>query len=1021
MLLNCHTYYSFNYGTLSPERLLDAMEGAGYSRFAVTEINHTGSAMEIMHLALKKPRLTPVIGVDFRNNNQTCYLGYAQSNQGFLHLNQFLTQHLHQGMDFPARPPQLEEVVFVYPFRIGLPSKLRPDEYIGLKPQDLTRWSLSKPSHPESRWVALKTVSFLRPPGFQTHRALRAIGENELLARLHPSQTADPSDFLLPAKALKNTYKDHGFLLKNTEKLLASCSIAFDFNANQNKSTYTGSSAQDHDLLDQLCQEGIGYRFSNPGPKIYQRVQMELDLIKRLNFASYFLLNWDMVRYAQSKNYYYVGRGSGANSMVAYVLRITDVNPIDLDLYFERFINPYRSSPPDFDIDFNWTDRDDVTRYLFETHGYDHVALLGTYSTYKHKAAYRELGKVFGLPADEIADLQYKVRQYSNEKGQLSSQVISSQFDQVEERVHQFARVITGFPSHLSVHSSGILITEKPLSAFSATFMPPKGFATTQFDMYIAEDAGLYKFDVLSQRGLGKIKDTVQLIQENRGEEVDPHAIEKFKSDAKVKQLLRVGDCTGCFYIESPAMRSLLTKLRAEDYNRLVAASSIIRPGVSQSGMMHEYIRRFQEPDRAKWARNQLPELYDLLEDTFGVMVYQEDVLKVAHYFAGLSLAEADVLRRGMSWKFRERNDFDLIKERFIANCLEKGYPREKVDEIWKQIESFGNYAFAKGHSASYAVESFQALYLKAHYPIEYMVATVNNGGGFYRPELYLHEAKRHGAKLELPCVNQSEAGCSVRGEVVFIGLGFVHEVSHELIKSILKNRMEKGDFKDLPDFIKRVNPGLEQTCTLIRVGCFRFTGKAKKALLWDAHFILRKQPKPSTTDDLFEMEVKEHKLPPLWKHPLEDAYDEMELLGFTISESPFMLVDRSGLPRISSEDFEALDGKGIDLIGYLIHRKVTSTYKKERMNFGTFIGLDGNWIDTIHWPKNAKAYPFTGPGVYRIKGKLTNDYGFYAIEVSWMKRVPNRNILDENQKIMPHTQLISQRRQGGTRGGIKE
>ena len=428
-----------------------------------------------------------------------------------------------------------------------------------------------------------------------------------------------------------------------------------------------------------------------------------------------------------------MGRGSGANSLVAYLLRITDVDPLELDLYFERFINEHRSNAPDFDIDFSWTDRDDITDYIFKRFNtHNNVALLGSYNTYQKDAVVRELGKVFGLPPGEIEKLQ-KPHKYPVT-------------DKMSELVMRYTKLIEGYPNHLSVHASGIIISHQPITYYSATYMPPKGFPTTQFSMLEAEDIGLAKFDILSQRGLGKIKDAISIVRQNKGVEIDIHQVALFKEDERVKNLLREGKAIGCFYVESPGMRMLLAKLRADDYLRLVAASSIIRPGVAKSGMMRTYINRYRNPKLREEARKQLPELYTILEETYGVMVYQEDVIRVAHEFAGLTLAEADYLRRGMSWKFKQRNEFFKVREQFFSNCLEKGHPLQLITDIWNQIESFANFAFAKGHSASYAVESYQALYLKAYFPIEYMVATLNNGGGFYRKELYVHEARKHGA-----------------------------------------------------------------------------------------------------------------------------------------------------------------------------------------------------------------------------------------------------------------------------------
>ena len=246
-------------------------------------------------------------------------------------------------------------------------------------------------------------------------------------------------------------------------------------------------------------------------------------------------------------------------------------------------------------------------------------------------------------------------------------------------RIHRTAQRIADFPSHLSIHAGGILISEKPITWYTATMMPPKGFPTTQFSMLEAEDVGLYKYDILSQRGLGHIKDTVEIVRKNHGVEIDIHDVDAFKKDEKVKALIREGRCIGCFYVESPAMRMLLRKLRVDRYIQLVAASSIIRPGVAKSGMMREYILRTHDPSRRTYIH---PVMKELMEETYGVMVYQEDVIKVAHHFAGFSLSDADVLRRGMSGKFRSRDEFARIRDRFFANCKERGYPDTITAEV---------------------------------------------------------------------------------------------------------------------------------------------------------------------------------------------------------------------------------------------------------------------------------------------------------------------------------------------------
>ncbi len=953
----------------------------------MTDINNTSACVYTMKDAAQHG-LDASIGVDFRNpvysGVEQQYIAIARNNEGFREITQHLDLHIHSNLDFHNRAPHFDNVVVVYPLEncwndkstIGF-SDLKEYEYVGVRPEQLSRLHLSPWYSHQHKLVVLQSASFRNKKDFNAHRLLRAIDNNLLLSQLPASKQGNINEQFRSVDELMSHFKEFPVIISNTRKILEECKVDFEFGKKKNKNPFFSSIAEDNEQLRNEAYSQLPYRYGkNPPQTVLQRLEKELQMIKQLEFCSYFLINWDMIRYAQSKDYYYVGRGSGANSVVAYLLRITDVDPVELDLYFERFINPYRTSPPDFDIDFNWTDRDDITQYLFRKH--DNIALVGTYSTFKHRSIFRELSKVFGLPDQDIKKFQNNPREALN--------------DDYGRYVVHYSNYLAGFPSHLSVHASGILISQKSINHYCGTFMPPKGFPTTQFNMHVAEDVGLHKFDVLSQRGLGKIKDSLEIIHQNKGDEVDIHNVKKFKEDPLVKNLLKKGDAIGCFYIESPAMRMLLTKLEAEDYLRLVAASSIIRPGVAQSGMMREYILRFQDEERRNAAREELPEFYSLMEETFGVMVYQEDVIKVAHHFADLSLEEADVLRRGMSWSFRQRNDFRIVKDKFFENCEKKGHPKHLVAQIWEQIETFANYAFAKGHSASYAIESFQALYLKAYYPLEYMVATLNNGGGFYRTELYLHEARLHGGIVEAPCINNSDYLSIIYEKTIYLGLRFIHGLERTIIKSVLTDRTQNGSFKNLRDFVKRVPISLEQTLLIIRAGGFRFTGRDKKQLLWDAHFLLGHNKKTKPSANLFDVEVKSFNLPVLWYHELEEAFDQMELFGFPLSD-PFRLLKDELPSMLLASDLKNKIGEEVEIVGYLVHRKHTSTKQGASMNFGVFLDLEGRWIDSVHFPEIARRFPFKGPGCYLIKGVITEEFGFIAIETKELHRLDNANM----------------------------
>ncbi len=963
----------------------------GLSQLALTDINNTAAAIEFVRLAQNEPGILehgvkPILGVDFRNGNEQMYIAIAINNEGFAEINRHLSHHLEGEIPFQSEAPSFNHCFVVYPFDKAPAKALADKEFVGVHPSQLIRLKFSVWKNQTQKLVILHTNSFRHKKDFNTHRLLRAINQNVLLSKLPKTEQGEEKDIYTHPSELESAFAEFPEIVENTRRILQACSIEFEFKnyqKTQNQSVWTdgGTMADDREKLRNLCREGLKYRYGDhPGKEVLQRVDNELEVLEKRGYYSYFLINWDIVNYARSKNYFYVGRGSGANSLVAYLLRITDVDPIELDLYFERFMNMSRQQPPDFDVDFSWRDRQDVTRYIFER--YPKAALLGSQTTFQYKAVVRELGKVLGLPGRDI-DALSSIRNRPTD------------LDDMQKLVLKYGQLIQGLPHNMTIHSSGILIPEKEIYHFGATILPPKGFSTTHFNMYSAEDVGLYKFDILGQRGLGKIKDGVTIVKQNQpqAELADIHNPRPFYHDEKIKAMLREGKTMACFYVESPAMRGLLKKLKGDTYRSLVAASSIIRPGVSKSGMMAEYIRRFRKPELRQYIH---PKLGEILEETYGVMVYQEDVLKVAHYFAGLTLEESDILRRGMSWKFKERNRFNEVKDKFFANCKEYGYEDSVATEVWRQIESFGNFAFAKGHSASYAVESYQSLYLKAYYPLEYMVATINNGGGFYGVETYVNEARLHGGIIEAPCINRSDVETCIDGKHLFLGFNLMKELEDKTVLKILEERQRNGQFEDLQNLLDRVEISLEQLIILIRINAFRSFNSDKKKLLWEAHFLLGGAKKSAPVSDLFRTTPKKMTLPELEHNRHENAVDEIEILGFPLS-SPFELVPNLPEGTILAEELPNNIGKEVSMCGYLIHVKNLNTRGRvaQHMQFGCFLDIKGNFIDSVHFPQVAAKYRFQGRGVYLLKGKVVEDFDFVSLETIYMERLPYVNFQD--------------------------
>jgi len=467
---------------------------------------------------------------------------------------------------------------------------------------------------------------------------------------------------------------------------------------------------------------------------------------------------------------------------------------------------------------------------------------------------------------------------------------------------------------------------------------------------------------------------------------IDTDNPKRFFQDANIAAQLKSANTIGCFYIESPAMRQLLTKLRCDDYLTLVAASSIIRPGVASSGMMGEYIRRHHDPTTVVYPH---PVFKEQLEETYGVMVYQEDVMKIANAYGGLDMADADVLRRMMSGKYRSKDHLIEIEDKFFSNCKAKGYEDKISREIWRQMESFAGYSFNKAHSASFAVESYQSLFLKTYYPLEFMVAVLNNYGGFYNRKVYVNEARISGGNICLPCVNQSVFNTSIQGKDIYLGFDCLLNFEGKLAHRIIEEREANGRYSSLENFVKRTQAGIEQVVILIRVGALRFTGTGKKQLLWEAHLMMSKHKPVAVGMALFETESRKPILPPLEEDILEDYYDEMELIGFCVTGTLFDLTKSDYRGDMPASELHLHEGKIVRVVGDFVCEKFVKTKRGDLMKFGTFLDANGYFFDTVHFPQSLAKYPLRGAGIYLVEGKVVVEYGCPSIEVIRCAKMP--------------------------------
>lgn len=977
MFLNCHTYHSLRYGTISVEDLVQLAVDYKLKVLALTDINTVTGIYQFYKLCLEND-IKPIVGVDVRVENVQYYICLAKNPKGIAEVNKLLTDYNCEGIEIPKVNPPIDNCFVIYTLQ-NRPEILLEHEFIGIRQEELNQLINPELKSLISKMIILHPVTFKSEEEYELHKVLRAIDSNTIFTKLTEQDYCRKNESFVGKKKLLNQFEHYPEIIENTKYIVNECSFDFEFKTPKNKKHYTDSKENDFRLLSRLAYEGLVLRYPDDNKQAVERVEKELTVIDQLNFCGYFLITWDIIQYSKSVGFMHVGRGSGANSIIAYCIGITNICPLELDLYFERFLNLNRKSPPDFDIDWSWKNRDTILKYIFKKYGKDHVAFCGTNVEFKKRSRFRELGKVFGLPKDELDLLSKKPKDQHDQNS-------------VVQQIYKYEQLLVGFPNQRSMHSCGILISEEPITNYSALEFLPKEFPIVQFDMHTAEDIGLEKFDILSQRGLGTIKDTVNLIEEKRGIVIDIEDTSISKDETLCNEMLSIGKTIGCFYIESPAMRGLLRRLKCNNYKVLVAASSIIRPGVAQSGMMREYIFRHNHPGQFEYFHHVFEKE---LGETYGIMVYQEDVIKIAMHFGGVSAANGDVLRRAMSGKGRSLSALQQLQDDFFESCKRKGHPEQLSQEVYRQIESFAGYSFCKAHSASYAVESYQSLYLKAYYAIEFMVSAINNGGGFYRTEVYVHEAKMAGAVIYNPCVNLSEYHTTVYGTDVYLGLIHIERLEASLKLFIPEERKENGDYKSLEDFVKRVQIGIETLQILIFVGAFRFTGKQKHELLIEARFLLSTHQYKTKSISLFEEPQKDYELPVIDRNPFEDAFDEIEILGFPVSYSIFDLLKTKYRGDVLVKDLLKYYKKQVKMLAYLISRKHVPIKmknhpgKKDDMYFGTWIDAEGEYFDTAHFPDSLKQFPFKEGGIYLLLGTVEVDYHFPTITITKMAKMP--------------------------------
>jgi len=696
--------------------------------------------------------------------------------------------------------------------------------------------------------VATNNVHYLRSEDFRLHDVLSSAGA--CMALPGPYDRPNAEMWFKPAAEMRRLFETLPRACDTTLEIAARCDLDLGLGEFHFPAADIPRSETPYSVLAKEAWHGIERRYRPMVPEALRRLQHELALIERMGFSEYFLVVKEIVDFARSQGIRYSGRGSAGDSIVSYALGITDADPVAYDLLFERFLNPERRQMPDIDVDFDSARRDEVIDFIYKRFGSEHVAMVATVNTMTARSAVRTVARAFGLPIDDVNRL-------SRHLPWVSAHRLRDVLATYPECTHHplrdegrwgmlidLAEQLNACPMHLGTHLGGFIITREPIASWTPLQWAAKGVVVSQYDKDDVEALGLVKMDILGLRMHSAISDAVELARERVGEAAVPEPFELPKDDPAVYEMIARADTTGMFQLESSGQRNLNTRLKASEFEDIVAAISLFRPGPLEAEMITPFIRRRHGLEDVSVPHEGMLEV---LKDTYGVIIYQEQVLLVARAVAGFDLAEADSLRRAMT-KGRSRAEMERIKAHFLERALSRGVEPSVAEEVFRQLEGFAAYGFNKAHAACFAVVSYASAWLRTYFPAEFAAAILNNEPmGFYSPRLIVNDARRHGLGILPPSVNESRARYTVEGEgrAIRVGLQDTHEMTQRLL-GVIEHEQDVRPFRDLADFLRRTRAEAPAAESLIRIGALDGLGTTEEG-------------RPPTRDELLALlpEVK--------------------------------------------------------------------------------------------------------------------------------------------------------------------
>ncbi|MBN1878521.1 DNA polymerase III subunit alpha [bacterium] len=1035
--LNLHTCFSMLEGASGIESLVAAAARAEMPVLAVTDTDGLYGVVPFTRIC-REYGIRPIYGVEltepfhgdpahskqfFDRRTMRHATLLARDESGYEAVCRIITErHLKKGFNWESSVAVLPESVYVLSSderllqlraanrRLQSATRVELRHYGGPVSTENRRRLLALADQLKIRAVATNGVHFCDAAEYTVHRILCALRMNATIGTVPAHSVMPPAASLVTAAEMFERFSACPEPLHETVRIARECGVKLDLGVRRLPRFPVPGNGDAYRYLRGLALQGLSERYDSKNAIAARNVlERELGVIQSMQLADYFLICHDIIRFARSRGYPCLGRGSAANSIVSYCLYITHVDPIVHNLFFERFLNEQRTSLPDFDLDFGTEDREKVLDYIFSFYGRDRVAMIGTHVTFQVRSAFREVAIAQGLAKGEVDDFIKRLPHIASAENLHSKLATSPETRSLPlttepfASLHKIAERISGFPRHIGTHPCGLVITPEPLQRFMPLELGEKGLAVTQWTMNPVEEAGLLKIDILGQRGLEVISYTVKAVRQ-QGKPV-PSDPKTFLTDARTREWLRNGRSIGCFYIESPAMISLIRQARCDDFECLTALSSIIRPGVSNYGGKNTYLRRHLKLEADTVLH---PVLIPILRDTRGCLIYQEQVIRIASELAGLTLGEADDLRRLMSFK-KNRKRLSDYRERFFAGCRSKDIPEPVIDEIYRQVDSFAGYAFCKAHSASFALESFESMFYKTHHPAEFMAAVLSGGGGYYGSLEYLEESRRLGLAIHPPCINGSEIRFSGYDGHLRVGLMQIKGLRESTAHAIVTARQKHGPFRDLPDLLIRVpDIKIDEARNLAKCGGMRSLGRTIPEILWGVEIFFKMEKSQDASGNLLEendpkRQADIERSKKLWNavpnYPdptLEKRLIwELEILGMSPTAHPLRLFHREISrirrlrPVIRSVDMGARAGQATYMLGWRIIGKKTRTKRTgEMMSFITFSDEWGRFEATF-FPKSFEQNAVElrkGFGPFLLKGRVDMEFGVATLVVDNVK-----------------------------------